>query len=133
DCSALGRFRRLVEAQGGDPATIDDAGRLPRARFTFDLPAPRSGTVHRLGARAVGEATMKLGAGRARVDSIIDPAVGVVLHKKVGDPVTVGEPLCTIHANDEATLHDVAAPMLLAAYEIGEVPVEVPNLIVEGH
>src|SRR5262249_54985629 len=99
--SALERFRRVVEAQGGDPKSIDDPGRLPRAKSKIDLPAPKSGFVHRLAARAVGQATMLLGAGRARVDSRIDPAVGVILNKKVGDSVERGETLCTLLVNDE--------------------------------
>jgi thymidine phosphorylase len=73
---------------------------------------------------------MLLGAGRARVESRIDPAVGVLLHKKVGDPVAAGEPLCTVLINDEAHL-EAALTMIGRAYEIGDHPVVVPDLIVE--
>ena len=73
---------------------------------------------------------MLLGAGRARVDSVIDPAVGVVLHKKVGDPVALGEPLCTILVNDESSL-DAARRMILDAYKIGDGAIDLPGLIVE--
>jgi pyrimidine-nucleoside phosphorylase len=130
DGSALERFHRVVAAQGGDPRAIDDPSRLPAARLRIDLPATRSGVVHALAARPIGHATMLLGAGRARVDSVIDPAVGVLLHKKAGDPVEAGEPLCTVLVNDESAREAVLA-MIAGAYTIGDGPVEIPDLIVE--
>jgi pyrimidine-nucleoside phosphorylase len=129
DGSALERFLRVTEAQGGDPRALEDFSRLPTSRFRWDLPSPRAGVVQRLAARTVGEATMRLGAGRSRVDSGVDPAVGVILHKKVGDRVTAGEPLCTILANEERALHELAAPMIRDAYTIGDDDVSVPPLI----
>jgi pyrimidine-nucleoside phosphorylase/thymidine phosphorylase len=130
DGSALERFRRVVAAQGGDARAIDDLTRLPKARRKIDLEAPQSGYIHALAARAVGHATMLLGAGRARVDSVIDPAVGVILHKKVGDRVSRGEPLCTLLVNDESALENARA-MIQNAYRFGEAPIAVPDLIVE--
>ena len=130
DGSALERFRRVVEAQGGDPRAVDDPGRLPQPRETVEVPAPRGGVISGLAARPVGHATMLLGAGRARVDSTIDPAVGVLLHKKVGDRVSAGEPLCTVLVNDRSA-RDAAVAMIAAAYEIGDADVAVPPLIVE--
>ncbi|HEV3122000.1 MAG TPA: thymidine phosphorylase, partial [Isosphaeraceae bacterium] len=114
DGTALERFRRLVIAQGGDPKVIDDPRQLPSPRDRVDLPAPRAGVVESLRARPIGQATMLLGAGRARVDSTIDPAVGVILHKKVGDPVQAGEPLATILVNSNAKLPE-AREMILKA------------------
>jgi thymidine phosphorylase len=73
---------------------------------------------------------MLLGAGRARVESTIDPAVGILLHKKVGEPVAAGEPLCTVLVNDETQLESALA-MILGAYVIGDAWVDVPALIVE--
>jgi pyrimidine-nucleoside phosphorylase len=131
DGSALERFRQVVIAQGGDPRSIDDPSRLPSARLRVEVRAPRPGFVTSLRARPVGNATMLLGAGRARVDSPIDHAIGVVLHKKVGEPVAADEPLCTILANDEGRARELALPLLRDAYQIGEQPVEVPELIVE--
>jgi pyrimidine-nucleoside phosphorylase/thymidine phosphorylase len=130
DGSALERFGRLVAAQGGDPRVVDDPGRLPQPRRRHDLIAPRGGIVQALAARAIGQATMLLGAGRARVDSAIDPAVGVLLHKKVGDAVAAGEPLCTLLVNDE-THFEPAFAMINGAFVIGHAPVVVPELIVE--
>src|SRR4051794_192008 len=131
DGSALARFRRVVEAHGGDPRAIDDPSRLPAPKIRRDVLAPRAGTVHALTARPIGHATMLLGAGRARVDSTIDPAVGVILHKKTGDPVSKGEPLCTILASDEAPVFGRAVAMIEGAYTVEEGPAEVPSVIVE--
>jgi pyrimidine-nucleoside phosphorylase/thymidine phosphorylase len=130
DGSALERFRRLVAAQGGDPRTIDDPALLPQPRLRVDLPAPRSGFVQGLAARPVGQATMLLGAGRARVESTIDPAVGVILHKKSGDAVASGEPLCTVLLNDDSA-RDAAIALIRGAYTIGDDPVIVPATIIE--
>jgi pyrimidine-nucleoside phosphorylase/thymidine phosphorylase len=131
DGRALDRFRRVVEAQGGDPRVIDDPLLLPQAQYRVDLPSPHAGVVHGLKARPVGHATMLLGAGRARVDSVIDPAVGVVLHKKAGDPVESGEPLCTILANARDQALESARALILGAYTILEGPCEVSPLIVD--
>ena len=68
--------------------------------------------------RAVGTAAMLLGAGRETVDSTIDPGVGLVLRKKVGDAVSVGEPLATVHVNDRRRL-DEALAMLRRALRVG--------------
>jgi pyrimidine-nucleoside phosphorylase len=130
DGSALATFRKLVSAQGGDPHAIDDLSRLPQPRGTIEVDSKRAGYVHALAARPVGQATMLLGAGRARVDSKIDPSVGVILHKKVGDRVEVGEPLCTVLVNDEPGIED-ALEMIGCAYRIEEGPVAVEPLIVE--
>jgi pyrimidine-nucleoside phosphorylase/thymidine phosphorylase len=130
DGSALNRFRRLVAAQGGDQRFVDDLDRLPQPRRRIEIPAPVTGFVQSLAARPIGHATMLLGAGRARVDSTIDPAVGVLLHKKVGDQVAAGESLCTVLINDETHLESALA-MIGGAYGIGDMQVALPELIVE--
>jgi pyrimidine-nucleoside phosphorylase/thymidine phosphorylase len=130
DGSALDRFRRLIAAQGGDPSVVDEPQRLPQPRQRHELLAPRAGIVQALAARPIGQATMLLGAGRARVESTIDPGVGVLLHKKTGDIVAADEPLCTVLVNDETHL-DAALAMIGRAYAIGDDPVAVPELIVE--
>ena len=106
DGRALARFRKLVQAQGGDPRAIDDPSLLPQARRTVVLRSTTSGFVQALEARPIGHATMLLGAGRERMDSTIDPAVGVILHKKVGSSVAVDEPLCTLFVNEEERLKE---------------------------
>jgi pyrimidine-nucleoside phosphorylase len=130
DCSALERFRRVVAAQGGNPRVVDDTGLLPQPSRRVPVMSPRSGFVATLAARPIGHATMLLGAGRARVDSTIDPAVGVILHKKVGDPVDLGEPLCTVLIND-ATNQDAAIAMIREAYVISDECKRPASLIVE--
>jgi pyrimidine-nucleoside phosphorylase len=96
--AGLERLRRVIELQGGNPRVCDDAQLLPQARETVVVRSDRDGRVARLAARAIGHAAMLLGAGRETVASVIDPSVGFVLHKKVGDPVAVGEALVTVHA-----------------------------------
>jgi pyrimidine-nucleoside phosphorylase len=130
DGTALAQFRRLVEAQGGDPRAVDDPSLLPAPEQRVDLLAETSGVVETLLARPIGHATMLLGAGRARVDSPIDPAVGVILHKKEGDRVEAGEPLCTLLVNDDRHL-GAARHMIMEAYSIGAGPAAMQPLIVE--
>ncbi|SIO65402.1 thymidine phosphorylase [Singulisphaera sp. GP187] len=130
DGSALARFRKLVAVQGGDPRAVDDPGRLPKAQRLVEVLSPRSGYVQSLAAWPIGQATMLLGAGRARVDSVVDPAVGLVLDKKVGDPVEAGERLGTVHVNDESRLAQAVA-MIHDAVTIGDLRLEPDSLIVE--
>jgi pyrimidine-nucleoside phosphorylase/thymidine phosphorylase len=130
DGSALEKFRAMVIAQGGDPGFLEDPARLPAARRRVELTAGRDGYVRRLSARPVGLATMLLGAGRARVDSAIDHAVGVILQKKVGDPVRKGEAVCTLLVNAEAHLREVS-DLIRDAYAIGDEPAQVPALIIK--
>ena len=130
DGSALERFRLLVQAQEGDPRAVDDPSLLPAPRRRIVLNAPKAGFVHTLAARPVGHATMLLGAGRARMDSPVDHAVGVILHKKVGDAVVIDEPLCTLFVNDESRLPEASA-LILDAYHITDEPVVALPLIVK--
>ena len=81
-------------------AYVDDPEKLPRAKFVEQVTANRSGSISQVHARLVGEAAVALGAGRSRKDDQIDYAVGLVIHRKVGDFVERGQPLFTVHAND---------------------------------
>ncbi len=119
-------FQQVIEAQGGDPRVCDDPERLPRASETIEVKSPRDGRVTGIACRSVGHAAMLLGAGRETVTSRIDPAVGLVLHKKVGDPVARGEPIATLHVNDRRGLAEARA-MIEGAIRIGaEAPPAVP-------
>jgi thymidine phosphorylase len=102
--AGLRKLQEVIEHQGGDPRVCDEPWLLPRARETVDLTAEADGRIARIGCRAVGHAAMLLGAGRETVESRIDPAVGVVLRKKVGELVMAGEPLLTVHLNDRRRL-----------------------------
>jgi pyrimidine-nucleoside phosphorylase len=114
----LERLRRVVERQGGDPAVCDDPSRLPAARERIVVRATASGFVTRVACRATGRAIMLLGAGRETVDDVIDPAVGVVLHKKVGDAVAEGEPVLTAHVNGRGRA-DEALDILRSVVAVG--------------
>ncbi len=115
-------FRKLVQAQGGDVSYIDHPERLPRARLVETVSAPCDGYLSDIDARLIGEACVKLGAGRATKEDTIDHAVGVVVHHKVGDRVALGEPLFTLHANDEDRLAE-ARQSILSAHVFSDAPV----------
>ena len=116
--AGLKKFQEVIALQGGDPRVCDDLSRLPRAAETVELRAESKGRVTGIACRAVGTAAMLLGAGRETVDSRIDPGVGFVLRKKVGDAVAAGESLATVHVNDRRRL-DEALAMLRRAIHVG--------------
>ncbi|PTG92470.1 pyrimidine-nucleoside phosphorylase [Staphylococcus chromogenes] len=103
--AAVEKFKTFLSNQGGDASVVDDPSKLPTAKYTFELPAKQSGVVSEMVANEIGIASMMLGAGRQTKEDDIDLAVGLVLHKKIGDKVSEGESLLTIYANQE----DVAA------------------------
>src|SRR5215216_1321848 len=123
DGSAFEKLRILVHAQGGDVSYIDDPSKFPRADHLEVVLAPRNGYLSEIQARSVGEAAVTLGAGRAKKSDAVDHAVGFVIHHKVGDKVEAGEPLFTIHANDEGRLAD-AREAVLSAHRFSGQPVE---------
>ena len=106
DGSGLRKFREIVVAQGGDPRLIDDPEKLPRAAHKEEILAPRSAYVADIDAEEVGVAALVLGAGREKVDDVIDPAVGVEVLAKRGARVGKGEPLARIHYNSAARLDE---------------------------
>jgi pyrimidine-nucleoside phosphorylase len=99
---ALEKFLEMIELQGGDPRVVDDAKRLPQAQHTMQVASANSGYLASMQCEQIGTACVILGGGRERKEDSVDPAVGIVLHKKVGDPVATGEPLATIYYNAEA-------------------------------
>jgi len=119
--SALQKFREIITQQGGDPGVIDDPQRLPQAQHQSPFLSRSSGFVTSIQCEQIGTASLVLGGGREKKEDVIDPAVGLVLHKKVGDPVREGEPLCTIHYNSDAQFADARA-LLQQAYLISEKP-----------
>lgn len=112
------KFCEIVTAQGGDADAIRDLSKLPRARTLVAVKAPRDGVVTAIASEAIGIAAMVLGAGRAKSSDVIDPAVGFMLEKKVGDPVKAGETLITMHVNEDARVKEVTE-RVIAAYSIG--------------
>ncbi len=107
--------------QGGDPQSIDDPKRLPQAQHRTAVLEPSQRIRRAIQCEQVGIASLVLGGGREKKEDVIDPAVGLVLHKKVGDPVREGEALCTIHYNSDARLSS-AQNLLQQAYRIARKP-----------
>jgi len=123
---ALEVFRRMVEAQGGDPRVLDEPSRLPQARVSLEVPAGTGGIVAAVDAQAIGLAAMALGAGRARKEDTIDPAVGIWLRRKVGEPVAAGEALARVLASDRQR-GEAARQRVAAAYQVAaEAPASRP-------
>jgi pyrimidine-nucleoside phosphorylase len=116
--AGLKKFQEVIALQGGDPRVCDDRSRLPRAAESVELRAESAGRVTGIAGRAVGTAAMLLGAGRETVDSRIDPGVGFVLRRKVGDAVAAGDSLVSVHVNDRRRL-DEALAMLRRAIRVG--------------
>jgi len=120
---AFSMLKRLVAAQGGDIRVIDDLSLLPQAKFTIEVKAQQDGWIKEVHAREVGESAVDLGAGRAKKGDPIDPAVGILVHIKVGDQVKAGQVLFEIKANDLKLAYNVT-PRLLAAVKIVNEPVQ---------
>ena len=125
---ALERLRQLVEAQKGDPRIVDQPELLPQAPLVCPVEAPNAGYVTRFAARQLGETAMTLGAGRLKKGDAIDPAVGIVLAKRLGDKVEAGEPLAWLHARNEASA-DRAKKQLLSALAVEGNPPTLAPLI----
>ena len=123
---ALAKFKEMIQNQGGDPAIVEHPERILTARYTMELPAKQSGVVSKIVANELGIAAMMLGAGRKTKEEDIDHAVGLKLHKKIGDTVTKGESLLTIYSNDEEITSVIE--LLYKNIEIGESAMK-PTLI----
>jgi len=118
---ALDKFREMVRLQGGDPRSVDDLSLLPKAQHTLEVTSPKSGFLTAIQCEQTGVACVILGGGRERKEDSVDPSVGFVLHKKVGDKVAQGESLCTVHYNSESRAARAKA-LLEASFQIGDVP-----------
>lgn len=127
---AFEKFRLLVRAQGGDVSYVDDPGKFSPARIIEVVRASRGGYLARVHAGLIGEASVALGAGRARKGDPVDHAVGFIIHHKVGDKVEKGEPLFTIHANDEGNQAE-ARNQVGEAFKWSDIPVDALPLFYE--
>ncbi|AYM02827.1 pyrimidine-nucleoside phosphorylase [Levilactobacillus yiduensis] len=101
DGSALKKFGDMIAAQGGDRSVIDHPEIMPQAKYKIALPAKTDGVVSKVEADEMGIAGMLLGGGRQKADDKLDYAVGIMMNKKVGDTVKVGDTLLTIYSNRE--------------------------------
>jgi pyrimidine-nucleoside phosphorylase len=116
---ALQKFRQMVELQGGDARIVDDTNRLPQSRHTTQILSQKSGYLTSMQCEQIGTACVILGGGRERKEDSVDPAVGIILHKKVGDRVSANEPLATIHYNADERA-DRARQLIAASCEISD-------------
>ncbi|HXF35712.1 MAG TPA: thymidine phosphorylase [Actinomycetota bacterium] len=126
---ALERFRRMVEAQGGDPRVVDDPVKvLPRAPVVLPIEATAAGVLAAVDAREIGRASVDLGAGRRRKGDPIDPAVGIVFRARIGDRLEPGGSLGEVHARDEDAAR-AAVGRVLRAIRLADRPVPPPPLV----
>ena len=128
--AALERLRLMIEAQGGDSRVIDDESVLEIGKFTYDVTSPQDGYITHMNTERCGIASVMLGAGRTVKDGPIDYSAGIVMHKKTGDSVSVGESIATLYASDESLLNN-AAQTYLAAITIGDTASKVMDTILD--
>lgn len=121
--AAWEKFCQLVKVQGGDVSYIEDPSKLPKAKLVETIKAERGGYLAEINAREVGETAVTLGAGRQKKGDPINHAVGIMIHRNVGDQLAAGDELFDIHADDQATLQEAKA-RVLAAHVWCDDPVE---------
>ena len=115
--AALNKLREMIERLGGDTSYIDEPDKLVNTRRIVPVLAPRSGYIGAMNAKQIGLASLLIGAGREHVSDSIDPAVGILMHKRYGDKVSCGEAFASMYVNDERNLAQ-ALDMLVSAVEI---------------
>lgn len=115
---ALQTFKQFVQAQGGDPAVIDDPERLPQAKNHIEAKMNKTGYITNIDAESIGVSAMLLGAGRQKKGDPIDYSAGITLLKKIGDFVQAGETIAVMHSNKEDS--NEAVQMLQNAFAIGD-------------
>ena len=126
--NGIAKFKKLIELQGGDAKAVDDIKLLPQPRMEIEIESRVSGYVEAIDALEVGLASKVLGAGRYTKDDPVDPSVGIVLKKKVGDRVEKGEPLAVFFADGDRKKSEPAKEKFLNAYTIGEKQIQPPRV-----
>ena len=126
--AGLLKLAQMIEAQGGDRRVTEDIDLLPRAEQLIPVPAPEGGYVAAMRTSDIGYAAQALGAGRVRKSDRIDPAVGLVMTKRLGDPIEKGEPWCVLHANPASDVKE-ATRLLEGALAVSREPSPVPKLV----
>ncbi len=130
DRSGVRVLRQIVDAQGGDPRCVEDPSRIPRSARVVQVLATKRGVVQKIDALALGQLGVAMGAGRTRVDQAVDPLVGIVMHRQVGEKIAIGEPICELHlskTHDEKVLGERA----LAAFHVGSANVQPGPLVID--
>lgn len=123
----LEKLKEMVKAQGGNPEVIDDPKLLPQCKEKIEVKSPKEGYVQKIDAFSVGISSQILGAGRQKKEDVINPSVGIVLKKKIGDKVTENEPLAVFHTDGDREKIKNAKEKFLASYTIGKEEVEKPR------
>ena len=130
---ALEAFRRMIQAQGGDPRVVDEPEQvLPSAPVRQPIMAERAGTLAAVDAEGLGRASGDLGAGRKKKGDTIDPSVGIVFLPKIGDRLVAGQELGLVHARSDGDA-EAGIRAVHAAMTIGDEPVEPPPLVFGWH
>jgi pyrimidine-nucleoside phosphorylase len=111
------KFREMIQLQGGNADVMDNPNLLPQAQQKADIKSPAAGFVTAIMSEQIGIAGVLLGGGRAKKEDTVDPAVGIMIHKKVGDRVSTGEALCTVYYNSTERFAN-AAPLIEQSYTI---------------
>lgn len=126
--AAYKKFLQMVERQAGDISFIEDLNKYPPSKFSVEIKSDSAGYVESIDALEVGFVGIMVGAGRMKVDDVIDMKSGILFNKKVGDKVSANETLAVIYADDKTKL-DAAAQRLQASIKIGEKIPTLPPLI----
>lgn len=125
---AIGKFSQMIKAQKGDPDIVKDPSLLPRAKYIIPLKAEKPGYLAVVNAELIGKALIELGGGRKTKEDSIDPSVGMVFRRKMGEPVKRGQTIIEIHGNSDKKIK-VAKKLLNESISIGRKTINPPRLI----
>ena len=126
--AGINKFKQMIRAQGGDDSVCDDVSLLPQAKLTHVVKANKNGYIYSVDTQRIGEASRMLGAGRRSKNDALDLAAGLVMHKRIGDKVKIGDSICTLYYNpckDPAP----AEEYILSAVNIDSEEVKAPRLV----
>jgi len=127
---ALKKLAQIIASQDGNPAVTNDLSLLPKANITHEIISPESGYINEINCSQIGIAASLLGAGRERKEDTVDPAVGIIISKKLGERVETGEPLAILYANDPSKVTE-SESVIIGAYKITGTPMTPPPLVHE--
>ncbi len=127
--TAFAKMKEWVQAQGGDVRVLDDTSLFPTATHRYEVKSDRDGYLTGMNAEEIGLISVLLGAGRASKEDVIDPAAGIILHKKTGDRVKAGEVLCTLYTERAAVPEDAVKRYLAAVTVENRKPEPTPLIL----
>jgi len=130
DGTAFEKLKRITQLQGGDPAVLDDLSSYPKARYSAVITASKDGFLSQVDTMALGFGGIQLGAGRRTLTDKIDPSSGMYIHVRLGDSISKGQELLSVHSNDEQALQAFVRSAE-SIFSISPEPVKAPTLIYE--